>query len=455
MWRILLWTVAIGLAVAPAVQAQMGELTDRTALRVCADPNNLPYSNQAGEGFENKIAELLAADLELPLVYVWHPQAIGFVRNTLGANLCDVIIGITTTSELVQNTNPYYRSSYVLIQRADAEVKATSLHDPVLADLRIGVVARTPPVNLLARNGFASNMVPYRLMVDTRYDSPPREMVEDVASGILDVGVLWGPIAGYWARQQPVAIELVPLLDEGESQYLDFRITMGLRRGEPDWKRQLNAFLAARQDEIQAILLDYGVPLLDEQGRLIEPPEDSTQGSAETVPEPDDYRMADYKAPVPATLKGATVLSTRQLKQLIATAQPVLIDVLPAPREPKNRPEGRIWRPKPRANIPGSVWLPNVGYGELSAEFERYFKDNLARLSDGDPERSLVFYCKANCWMSWNAAKRALAYGYRKVSWYPEGTDGWAAAGLPLEDAKPVPMPDFVPTGQDDGGTTG
>ena len=114
---------------------------------------------------------------------------------------------------------------------------------------------------------------------------------------------------------------------------------------------------------------------------------------------------------------------------------PILIDVLPAPRPPEDRAGARLWRAKPRANIPGSVWLPNVGYGELSAEFQAYFANNLARLTDGDRSRRLVFYCQADCWMSWNAAKRAVQSGYGNVVWYPEGTDGWAAAGLPLEPA--------------------
>ena len=115
------------------------------------------------------------------------------------------------------------------------------------------------------------------------------------------------------------------------------------------------------------------------------------------------------------------------------------------PREPANRPAGRVWRPPSREHLPGSTWLPNVGYGELSAEFELYFRDNLARLTENDPSRPLVFYCEADCWMSWNAAKRALAYGYDMVIWYPEGTEGWRAAGLPLEAAEPVTMPDFLP----------
>ncbi len=425
--------------------AQVGELTDRTKLRVCADPSNLPFSNKAGEGFENRIADLLAAKLGVPLTYTWYPQSTGFVRKTLNAGACDVVIGIPTPSELMQNTNPYYHSSYALVQRADANPKIASLHDPALADRKIGAVAGTPPVTLLAQQGLLAHLKPYQLVVDTRFDSPGRQMVEDIAAGVIDVAVVWGPIAGYWAKQQKDPIEVTPLVGEEKGLRLDFRMSMGLRRGEPEWKRALNEFLAANRAQIQSILLDYGIPLLDEQGQPI-PATAEKQGRLETVPEPAGYRLADYRAAVPASLAGARVVTTAELQTLLASpAAPLLIDVLPAPREPANRPPGSIWRPKPRDDIPGSVWLPNVGYGELSAEFEGWLRDNLARLTEGDRSRQLIFYCQANCWMSWNAAKRALAEGYSNVVWYPEGTDGWQAAGLPLVAAEPLPMPDFLP----------
>jgi quinoprotein dehydrogenase-associated probable ABC transporter substrate-binding protein/PQQ-dependent catabolism-associated CXXCW motif protein len=425
--------------------AQLGELVDPHRLRVCADPANLPYSNQASEGFENKIAEMLAARLGRELVYTWYPQTVGFVRNTLGAGLCDLVIGITTTSELLQNSNPYYRSSYVLLQRAGANPQVGSLHDPALKELRIGAVARTPPVSLLARQGLLGKLKPYQLVVATRFVSPGRDMVEDVAGGDIDIGVLWGPIAGYWARQQQEPLELTPLLGEAQGVRLDFRISMGMRRGEPVWKQTINDLLAANQAEIEAILLDYGVPLLDAQGQPLPGPSGGSDKVKGAVEEPAGYRMAAYRAPVPASLAGATGVDTAGLAALIAGRPPLLIDVLPRPREPAGRPAGSLWQPPRRANLPGSVWLPNVGYGELSAEFERYFREHLARLTGGDPTRRVAFYCQADCWMSWNAARRALAYGYRNVIWYPDGTDGWRAAGLPLVAAEPVPMPGFLP----------
>lgn len=162
-----------------------------------------------------------------------------------------------------------------------------------------------------------------------------------------------------------------------------------------------------------------------------------------TVPEPQGYRLADFRAPVPATLAGATVVTTEELRRLLKRADDVvLIDVLPAPRRPPNLRPGALWLPKKRRNIPGSVWLPNIGYGVLPVEEEDYFRRNLLRVTVGDKGRRLLFYCLADCWMSWNAAKRAVSWGYTDVYWYPDGTDGWADAGLPLEESVPMPAPD-------------
>jgi PQQ-dependent catabolism-associated CXXCW motif protein len=154
--------------------------------------------------------------------------------------------------------------------------------------------------------------------------------------------------------------------------------------------------------------------------------------------EPAGYRQADYRAPVPCTIRGAHVLSTRALQELIRSRAPVLVDVLPAPRRPAGLSDDSLWLPPERRDIPGSVWLPNTGFGLLPVQEERYLRENLARLTGGDLRRPLVFYCLANCWMSWNAAKRAVEWGYRDVHWYPDGSDGWADAGLPLAPAVPV-----------------
>lgn len=166
-------------------------------------------------------------------------------------------------------------------------------------------------------------------------------------------------------------------------------------------------------------------------------------GELATTPEPAGYRLDDFRAPVPATLAGATVVTTQELRQMLDGGDDVvLIDVLPAPRRPAKLRPGALWLPKKRLNIPGSVWLPNTGYGILPVEEEDYLRRNLLRLTGGDNGRPVLFYCLADCWMSWNAAKRAVSWDYTNVYWYPDGTDGWADAGFPLEESVPVPAPD-------------
>lgn len=249
--------------------AATAEAVDRSSLRVCADPSNLPFSNQAGEGFENKIAELLANELDVPVRYTWFPQATGFVRNTLMARKCDLVIGISLGFELLQNTNPYYRSSYSLVYRSDTEVAISSLEHPSLKQKRIGVIAGTPPATLLARYGLMNRVRPYHLVADTRFNKPGKQMIEDITSGAVDVGILWGPIAGYFAKQHNTPLSIVPLLGKPGETRLDYRITMGVRFNEPDWKRQINDLLQQKQDDINGILMDYGVPLLDAKGEPI------------------------------------------------------------------------------------------------------------------------------------------------------------------------------------------
>jgi PQQ-dependent catabolism-associated CXXCW motif protein len=158
-------------------------------------------------------------------------------------------------------------------------------------------------------------------------------------------------------------------------------------------------------------------------------------------PEPPDYRMDDYRPPTPATLQGAAVLSTEQAEELWQSHRAVFIDVLPSPPRPVGLPPETIWRPKPRADIPDSLWLPDTGYGALAPRMLHYFEQNLHTATASDPTRKLVFYCLRDCWMSWNAAKRALALGYTNVAWYPDGTDGWAEHALPLTRNEPQPRP--------------
>ena len=160
------------------------------------------------------------------------------------------------------------------------------------------------------------------------------------------------------------------------------------------------------------------------------------------VPEPQGYRSDNYRAPVPATLSGARVLTTNEVEAVWRAGTAVFIDVLPRPPKPANLPAGTIWRDRPRLNIPGSLWLPDTGYGTLAAATEDYLKRGLARATGGDKSKLLVVYCQASCWMSWNAAKRILAMGYTEVVWYPDGTDGWSEANLPLQLSTPEPRPE-------------
>ncbi len=264
----------VALATGPRdVRAQTSEAVDKAALRVCSDPNNLPYSNDAGEGFENKIAELFAAELGVPVRYTWYPNTVGFIRNTLRLRKCDLVLAAPTASELLQNTNPYYRSTYALIFAKASGITARSLADPVMQSLKIGVVAGTPGASLIAKYGLFDQMRPYHLMVDTRFESATAQMADDVAAGEIDAGILWGPIAGYHVKTHNPALVMVPLDPETEKGVrIDFRIHMGLRYNEPEWKQQLNDLIRDNQDKINAILIEYGVPLLDNQGRLINPP---------------------------------------------------------------------------------------------------------------------------------------------------------------------------------------
>jgi PQQ-dependent catabolism-associated CXXCW motif protein len=162
----------------------------------------------------------------------------------------------------------------------------------------------------------------------------------------------------------------------------------------------------------------------------------------EKVTEPDGYRTDNYRAPVPSTLGGARVLTTAEAETIWRDKAGVFIDVLPRPPKPANLPEGTVWRDKPRRNIPGSIWLPDTGYGKLASLTEEYLRHGLERASGGNRSALLVIYCQEDCWMSWNAAKRALSYGYPNVAWYPEGTEGWERANLPMTESQPEPRTD-------------
>jgi quinoprotein dehydrogenase-associated probable ABC transporter substrate-binding protein len=248
------------------------ELIDPHVFRACADPRNLPFSDEAGEGFENKIAELFARKLGKSVGYTFYPDATGFIRNTLNAHRCDVVLGIAQGDDLVQPTNPYYRTSYVAAYHQDGPLKGlTSLSDPRLQTAKIGVVAGTPPATLLAENGLLGHIKSYALVVDTRFDSPTHEMMDDLERGEIDVALLWGPIAGYYATKAKTPTSVVPLVKDQVGTRMVYRIVMGVRHSDQNWKRDLNKLISENQSEIQAILRSYGVPLLDENDKPISP----------------------------------------------------------------------------------------------------------------------------------------------------------------------------------------
>jgi quinoprotein dehydrogenase-associated probable ABC transporter substrate-binding protein len=246
------------------------ELIDPKVFSVCADPHNMPFSTDKGEGFENKLAELFANKLGKGIAYAWYPQATGFVRNTLAAHRCDVIMGAPQGDDMVQVTNPYYRTAYALVFKQGQGLEGVNtLEDPRLKGKRIGIVAGTPPGNNMATNGLMANAKPYPLVVDTRVDSSAEAMMRDLEAGNIDVGVLWGPMAGYYAQQARSPMTVVPLVKETTGPRLAYRIAMGVRFADQDWKRLLNRMIADNQPAINKLLLSYGVPLLDDNDRPI------------------------------------------------------------------------------------------------------------------------------------------------------------------------------------------
>ena len=246
------------------------ELVDPKVLRVCADPRNLPFSNEKGEGFENKLAELFAAKLQKKIDYMYFPQATGFVRMTLGAHRCDVIMGFPQGDDLVQGTNPYYRTAYALISKQNSGLEDVKvLEDARLKGKHIGIVAGTPPATNMAADGLMANAKPYPLMIDTRVDSSAEAMISDLNNGAIDAAILWGPMAGFYAKKANPPLHVTPLVNEKTGPQLVYRIGMGVRRADQNWKRLLNRLIQESQPEINKILVDDGVPLLDENNQPI------------------------------------------------------------------------------------------------------------------------------------------------------------------------------------------
>jgi quinoprotein dehydrogenase-associated probable ABC transporter substrate-binding protein len=230
----------------------------------------MPLSTEQGEGFENKLAELIAGKLGKQLAYTFYPQAPGFVRNTLAARRCDVLMGIPQGDDLVQVTNPYYRTAYALVFKPGHDLEGVdTMGDPRLKGKRIGVVAGTPPSNNMVVNGLMAKAKPYPLVVDTRVDSSAAAMTHDLETGEIDAGILWGPMAGWYASQAKPPMTVVPLVKEKAGPRLAYYIGMGVRGADQDWKRQLNRMIQENKPDIDKILSSFGVPLLDDKDRPV------------------------------------------------------------------------------------------------------------------------------------------------------------------------------------------
>lgn len=241
---------------------------ERPPLRVCADPNNLPFSNEREEGFENALAQLVARDLGMRVEYTWWPQRRGFIRNTLNAGACDVVMGVAASMELLLPTRPYYRSTYMFVARRDRGLEVRSFDDSVLAGLRIGVqligddFANSPPVHALAKRGIVGQAVGYSVYGDYSQPNPPARIMDAVARGDVDLAVVWGPLAGYFASRQPVPLVLTPVSPQIDLPFMPFvfDIAMGVRRADTTLRVRLDSVIARRRSSIDSILDAFDVP---------------------------------------------------------------------------------------------------------------------------------------------------------------------------------------------------
>ena len=243
----------------------MAFAADQPVLRICADPNNLPFSNEHGQGFENKLAELMAAGMGAKLEYTWWSQRKSFIKNTLDAGRCDVLMGVPTSLDSVEATKPYYRSTYVFVSRHDRNLRITSLDDPRFEQWRVGVHVvddnLAPPAAALARRGITANVTGFSLFGAYGEANPPRKLIDAVANGTIDVAIVWGPFAGYFAKQEPVELDIVPV---SPAMFLavpfTFDVSAGVRKGDVGLKNQVNSVLEAQAPQIREILAEYGVP---------------------------------------------------------------------------------------------------------------------------------------------------------------------------------------------------
>ncbi|WEF24421.1 quinoprotein dehydrogenase-associated putative ABC transporter substrate-binding protein [Paracoccus sp. S3-43] len=264
---ILRWLMAAVILGAAPAAAQVADLRSTTQFRVCADPANAPMSTQDGTGFENRLARAFGEWLGVPVTYTWFPSGMGFIAKTLREGDCDVVMGYAQGDELVQNTNHYYTSVFGIVTRRDGALAGVDhLTDPALKDHPIGVIAGSPPATIMAQAGLAKDMRGADLFVDRRVKDPVGDLIAGVKDGSLDAAVLWGPLAGPRVKDDP-DLQFTPLLKETSGPKMFYRITMGVRLPEQEWKRQLNSLIRRHQDEIHAILRDAGVPLVDDYGK--------------------------------------------------------------------------------------------------------------------------------------------------------------------------------------------
>jgi mxaJ protein len=260
--------VLVAVVLARAAGARIASQAEaRPPLRICADPNNLPFSNRGGEGFENRLAALAAQDLGRRLEYTWWPQRRGFIRHTLDAGVCDAVMGLPRADAQVRTTRPYYRSTYVFVWPAARALRLSSLDDPRLRDLRIGVqmigddFANSPPAHALASRGIVQRVVGFSVYGDYSQPNPPARIIDAVASGQVDAAIAWGPLAGYFARREPIALTLAPVRPARDgAQPFTFDIAIAVRRDDSTLAGVLDSFLSRRAAEVQRVLDDFGVP---------------------------------------------------------------------------------------------------------------------------------------------------------------------------------------------------
>lgn len=261
--------IALGIVIGFA--SNLAAASDRE-LRVCADPNNLPFSNSAEAGFENKLATMVGRYLGEQVSYTWWAQRRGFIRNTLKAGKCDVVMGVPAGYDLVETTKPYYRSTYVFVTRQDQHLDLSSLLDQRLHQLVIGVHLigddgnNPPPAQALGEQGIVDNVRGYSIYGDYRQADPPARLIEAVENGDIDVAAAWGPLGGYFAQRSPVPLTVTPMRDYERfaPQQFQFAIAMGVRKGDDGLRDRLNSFIDEHRSEITSLLHNYGVPLVDQ-----------------------------------------------------------------------------------------------------------------------------------------------------------------------------------------------